>query len=271
MVYINELFTENGTRLRQLSSGKINILLVPGGPGMGSEYLHSLGMLINNNFGIWLLDLPNNGDNKVSGKKNYNDWTSELVQAAKMIDNCVVLGHSFGGMLALMAPELEQQVKALILMSTIPANIFDDGGRSYYEEPEVASVIKNLTINPSDNNFKELVVKLSHLYFKNEFLKDGVKVMQSTNYCVEAYFNAREQLMATYEAKYTPSVPTLIISGQQDIVTPIDYFKQSPKFNNKDNIEIKSIPNCNHFPWIEQPEQIQQSLLEFISKIETVI
>ena len=61
-------YTPSGVRMRLHSSraGNLDWLLLPGGPGLGSESLQELADVLNVPGSVWLVDLPGD-EKKVSG------------------------------------------------------------------------------------------------------------------------------------------------------------------------------------------------------------
>jgi len=264
------LYTADGTRLRLVASapGKnLNLLLVPGGPGMGSEYLESLAKILNIPGDIWLVDLPNNGNN-LQSDVDYKEWSQYLLRAINSLDNAVVLGHSYGGMLLLAEPKFEKQVKGLILLSTIPVSMSQTppGVKpSYIHEPEVVKAAAEYNEQPSDGAYKTLLQDLSKYYFCKKSLSDGKKILDQTQYNAEAFIGVGSIFMNNYKAHYIPKVPTLILGGLEDPVAPQSWFSADSRFK-KPNIIKVEIEGASHFPWVEEPKKVADAIEHFIKK-----
>ena len=245
----------------------VNLLLIPGGPGMGSEYFLSLVRGIKDNFSIWLVDLPGNGDNVLKKSIDYHQWSKLLPETADHIDGKLVyLGHSFGGMLLLSEPRLEQSAEGFILMSTVPKTIFFKDGSSYFDNNTVTQMIKQYQSNPSDMALKNMVVSLSTYYFEQNNMDNGKKMLLETHYAHLPYDALLNSFVKEYQAAYVPTIPTLILSGDDDKVTPIKYFANDQRFS-KENIDMTKISNANHFPWINNPKETFNAINKFISEL----
>ncbi|WP_426162807.1 hypothetical protein [Sandarakinorhabdus sp. DWP1-3-1] len=110
-------------RLRQHSSrdGDRNWLLLPGGPGIGSESLQELADCLTVAGSLWLVVLPGDGSNPApAGTAPFANWPHVVVDAARMLPNVVLAGHSTGGMYLLATPELERHLVGLVLIDTAP-------------------------------------------------------------------------------------------------------------------------------------------------------
>ena len=94
-------FTPNGVRLRKASAraGALNWLLLPGGPGIGSESLQELADALDAPGTVWLVDLPGDGSNRSApGAPGdpFAAWPHAVLEAAQAVENPVFVGHSTG-------------------------------------------------------------------------------------------------------------------------------------------------------------------------------
>jgi len=143
MFVMETVLTPSLIRLRLFSQRDdlTPLVLIPGGPGMGTEYFTSLVKTVDWPVSIWLADLPGNGDNVVK-QPDYDQWPHIIPEISNLLGkHTIYLGHSFGGMLLLTNPIIEKHCQALILMSALPETIFNEGGESYFEEPEVKNTL----------------------------------------------------------------------------------------------------------------------------------
>ena len=68
---------------------------------------------------------------------------------------------------------------------------------------------------------------------------------------------------ANYRSKWVPKkIPTLIFSGEQDQIIPLNFFIASKKFQ-RNNIMIRHIKNAGHYPWIENPNAVVDLFHEY--------
>lgn len=81
---------------------------------------------------------------------------------------------------------------------------------------------------------------------------------------------AAEHFDQTYKAKWVPqAMPTLIFAGDQDHITPLKLFLDSPDFQ-RENILIRNIDNASHFPWIDNPQQIKHVFDEHCQRLQLI-
>src|SRR5690242_14051414 len=89
----NYLYDSNHVRyeLYQTNEGKpYNWLLLPGGPGADSSYLHSLVDELELPGNVWLIDMPGNGSNiSEDFSENYDRWIHLFPSIIQQFDNPV--------------------------------------------------------------------------------------------------------------------------------------------------------------------------------------
>lgn len=102
------VWDENGIRYELIESreGTFNWLFFPGGPGADSRYFLPLVKVLELPGKTWFIDLPGNGSN-LQNISSFDVWFDLIPTIVKKFDNPVYVGHSFGGMLALLYPEFE--------------------------------------------------------------------------------------------------------------------------------------------------------------------
>ncbi|MCB0512949.1 MAG: alpha/beta hydrolase, partial [Bacteroidetes bacterium] len=90
-----------------------------------------------------------------------------------------------------------------------------------------------------------------------------IKLLSNLPYNYHPYDWAEKDFHPQFKATWIPkNIPTLIIAGDHDILTPIEAFKSDSRFN-KHNIKYKLINDASHFPWVEQPDEVFSAIAEF--------
>jgi pimeloyl-ACP methyl ester carboxylesterase len=256
------LYTQSGGRLTQwhkpVRPPRYQLVLIPGGAGMGSEYLEPLVTLLQGPDSIWTIDLPGNGNNPARPDTDYSQWRAVLPEVFHHLDHVIFLGHSFGGMLILSEPAIEKKAKALILIGALPETIF--------KKPAVKKASARYARNPSDKAGRALLIELAPLCFKPQHVQQAIEIFSRMPFSHQAY-EALGRFLKTYRAQYIPRIPTLILSGDEDVVTPIEHFENHPEFG-KLPFVIAKIKNANHYPWIDNAESTQQAIVEFLNSLE---
>jgi pimeloyl-ACP methyl ester carboxylesterase len=261
------LYTSDGARLKLVSSNasrNLNIVFLPGGPGVGSSYFTALTDKLDINANLWLLDLPDNGDN-LKENVDFTKWSKHLVRAIDSLDNVIIVGHSFGGMLILSEPEISQHVKAIILLNSSPIPHFAaaEKERIKYNLPSLDKMVEKYAQNPSNETQKELAIAAADYYFTPGYKERGKELLRQGAYNHRPLDWGLSKFFAEYKS-FVPTVPTLIIGADQDHITPLYSFKEDLRYNTKPHISIVEIKDAGHFPIIEKPEEVRRTIKEFV-------
>ena len=275
------LYDENHTRFRlakSVAGSKVfNFLFLPGGPGVDSSCFDSLIKCMNAPGNYWLLDLAFNGTNEPDSVNSDNicqKWDKFLVDAIKKFENPILIGHSFGGYLPLFCPDLEDILRGLIILNSVPtlhSELFAECAKGH-DLPSLLEAQTKLIQHPSLEALKQLYELESYYFFSPKNRKQGFEqVIKKLEFCIPTehwwYVKGPQHYS---EIKWVPQVvPTLIVGGTDDLITPLEIFSNDLQFH-RDNIEIISIECAGHFPWIEKPEVVNNVLKSFTNKCEYV-
>ena len=257
------LWTRAGARLQLVRSeegSSLHWLFLPGGPGLGSESLLPLIDVLELPGNMWLLDLPGDGSNvTANNKQSFSHWSQALIEATGALKNVVLVAHSRGGMFALATPGLEKNLSGLVLMTSAP----DMSWQKELAEklvcfplPEADWADRSYKKNPSNDALRECIVTAApRMFFTEDGLKRGVQFLNKLPFNYEVFQWAEEHFDPTYQAKWIPKIPTLILSGEKDIAIPLKHFAEKQEYK-RSNILMREISNAGHFPWIENPQSV---------------
>ena len=267
------LWTKQSARFELINShsgNNINWIFLPGGPGLGSEYLHEFALSLKLPGQTWLLDMPGDGSNQLTEKPiDYSQWPHDLAEAVNSLDHVILVAHSFGGMLALSSPELQKHLSGLILIDTAPSNQWmhsSAGSGSHGNIPKTNPSMTNYEKNPSDAGLKQIALSMGPLFFSPDQVKEGTRLLEDLPYNHLPYDWINKNFNPTYQAKWAPqTIPTLIISGSEDILTPESLFQQDKRFN-RPNIKTILIPHAGHFSWINHQAKFKAIFQNFANK-----
>lgn len=262
-----------GTRLTKAKSnpGKYNWLFLAGGPGADSQYLNELIECLKVPGQLWRVDLPENGSNQLSDTylKDYDfeKWEPALRFLLKSIDNPILVGHSFSGLYPLLFPEIENDLRGLVLLNSAT--------RPWIENAMKMAKIKNLPSfekemaeflsNKSDETFAKARKIFYHYYFNPDQLEKGTKILSRApfNYHASCWWLTKAPSI-DFDNLLIPSIPTLIIGGSEDSAVP---FQRDERYL-KANIKIHEIKGASHFPWLDNPEEVNRLFNDFLSDVK---
>lgn len=263
-------WTPSGARLKWVRGTKeseLNWLFLPGGPGLGSESLIQLLDILKLPGNLWRLDLPGDGSNTTSNNgESFSKWAQALIEAVQAFDRVVLVGHSTGGMYALSLPELEDLLEGLVLLDSAPHSgwqaAFGETVKSF-SIPEINDLEETYRKSPNNAALKVLTLASAPYLFTQEGMEMGKEMLASLPYNYEACEWSAKHFDTSYTAKWFPrNLPTLILTGEKDLITPLRLFKESPQFQ-RENIVFKSISGAGHFPWLENPQEVSAAFDEY--------
>ncbi|MEM9669978.1 MAG: alpha/beta hydrolase [Pseudomonadota bacterium] len=134
------LIDVNGTKTHVIESGKMGapVLMIHGASANAQEFTHTLAPLLEDEFRVLMADRPGHG---YSGRPRASDELA--TQAAQMAgilearaggEKAVVVGHSFGGAVALrLALDRPDLVEALVLLAPVTHD-WGGGGEAWYNK-----------------------------------------------------------------------------------------------------------------------------------------
>jgi RimJ/RimL family protein N-acetyltransferase/pimeloyl-ACP methyl ester carboxylesterase len=230
----------NGFRLRKIQYEEGPVwLFLPGGPGLGSEYLESLTDAIFLPGSVFLLDFPGDGSNPTPLRPE--DWRQGLLKVVQSFQRVHLVGHSFGAMFIMTCPELEGHLDSLVLMSGSPKKL-----------SHADSFTSNLK-----KEFSEWLPR----YVNPSTLPQARELFKDLPFNDEAFKWGRDHFHPEFHPTYLPKkTPTLILNGEKDLRTPISSFQETPYIDRR-NILIHSIEGAAHFPWLDDSQAVNRTLL----------
>jgi pimeloyl-ACP methyl ester carboxylesterase len=209
-------------------------------------------------FRLLFLDLPGHGRSKPirTGEpsvQNYARIVSEFI-ASTCQDKAVLVGHSMGGAISLLnAIEYRDKLRALVLVATgaklgvLPS--IREGLRTRFDET-VRSVIAPRQFASSTN--LEII-----RFVTNEMMKcKGAVALSDYEACNG--FDVRQKLA-------TINLPTLIMVGEEDKMTPVPWSVYMKENIPKSQIVI--LKGSSHIPMLERPSDFNRTLSEFITSL----
>lgn len=248
----------------------LNWLFLPGGPGADSSYLHSLIDELDLPGNVWLVDLPGNGDNLQSQPDDFDHWLRIFPSIFQQFDNPVLVGHSFGGMFPLLFPDLENQLKGLVILNSSPKLWLEEvvAYSKQFDLPDLTPAMQEFTLNPSPETFKIALDACMPYYFPTESLEKGIKILSQVPFqYLAAVWWQRKVVELNFSAKWIPAkVPTLIVGGKYDCVCPFVLFEKDQRFQ-RANVELLFIDNAGHLPWVENPAALREAFQKMSSRL----
>lgn len=257
-------WSQYGYRLEQIEEGDKelgNWLFLPGGPGLGSEYLYPFLDILNIPGNVWLVDFPGDGSNTFESPLDHSTtWKAGLQNLVESLPNICLVTHSFSGMFVLSCPEIEPFLSKLVLMNTSP----DQSWMEQMEKlPYLVPFQESYRLNHDNQTLKTFFLESLSFHLAEDKLSDAVKFFKKLPFNHHSFDWATKAFHPTYQAKWVPkTIPTLVMSGGEDRLTPLSLFRGT-EFEQRSNISFVEIEEAGHFPWIENPDKVSKVFTHF--------
>ena len=206
-------------------------------------------------FNLFFMELPGHGGARGDAAQNIRDyarWIKGTLEELKVL-NPIVIGHSMGGAitmeLALRNPDFPQ---ALVLVST---------GARLKVLPAILDALAK--------DFSQAVALICKLSFAPdvpaEMLQTAVQEMQkNTADVLISDFTACGRFDVMNEVQAI-TVPTLVICGDQDALTPIKYSRYlADKIT---GASLAVIAGAGHLVMMERPEEFNKAVETFLDSL----
>lgn len=273
----NYFWDENHVRYQLAESNDgtaYNWLFLPGGPGADSGYFKSLLKELRLPGNSWLIDLPANGSNAISGQLDYDydfdRWLEIFPSVVSRFPKAIYVGHSFGGMLPLLFPQLENMLTGFVILNSAPSLWLEEAAHLALQKglPILLEPVNEFAKNPNPATFERALMACMPYYFPPKTLAQGQAMLEGLplNYRATVWWLNKVMTM-NFNAEWVPDkVPTLIIGATEDCICPASLFEKDTRFN-RNNILSKKIVDAGHMPWVEKPEEVKEAFLELINQL----
>jgi proline iminopeptidase len=285
---VKEIFVDaKDAKLFCRTKGKGKPLVVlHGGPGLSQDYLlPQLYKLADDNFVIFY---DQRGCGQSTGEINVNTINLatfisdiEAIRQAFHFDKISLLGHSWGGFLAMQyAMTHPEHVDKLILSNSMPAS--SEGFSLFLKEytRRIAPYQEEMDKIRQTQAFKEgnpdLVERYNRMMFRTYCYIPEKADLLNLRMTPTAAVNGEKVGTIFHQTLLSKpfdlhaqlrnlNIPTLILHGDFDPVPPITAQHTHENIKNSKYILIK---HCGHFPYVEQPDEFFTDIKEFLSLTE---
>lgn len=199
------------------------------------------------NYQVEMVDLPGHGGKTGEGRDNIRDYAEEVRALIEGLEDVVLVGHSMGGAIA-MTYALTYPLKACVLAGTgarlrvLPA-ILEQVRENY--EPTIDLILEHAVYHKTGeimNHSKEEMLKTPPEITYRDFLACN-----------------KFDVMGEIEKL---NIPTLVVCGDQDMMTPPKYSEYLAAKIPKSTLRI--IKDCGHMLMLERPQEFNETIKEFL-------
>ncbi|MEM7102114.1 MAG: alpha/beta hydrolase [Bacteroidota bacterium] len=175
----------------------------------------------------------------------------------KGYENVHVLGNSLGGHIALLYTlDSPERVKSVTLTGS--SGLFENSlGRTFPKRGDYQFIKKK-----TEDTFYDPKVATKAL------VDEVFDIVNDRNKALRVLYTARSALRHNVRERLSKiKVPTLLIWGKQDTVTPPFVGEEFNK--HIENSELVLIDKCGHAPMMEDPNAFNEALEKFLEKVAT--
>jgi len=254
------------------------VLIINGGPGISSDGFGELAQLLSENNRSIIYDQRGTGNSKILSNNN-SDYTIDLmVEDIEVLrkhlgyENWIVLGHSYGGMLAYAyAAKYPERVRAMIQshsggmdlrMRDYP-DLLDRLSRS--QRDELNQLIMKISFGDTLRETRYQRAKLMAIAYLNDSTRTSevAERLMTTNRTINSQVWANMNLINfdVSEEMKNFNKPVLILNGVNEIVhKDISIYADSVLPDSR----LILMENCGHYGWLEKPEIYLKEVKEFL-------
>jgi pimeloyl-ACP methyl ester carboxylesterase len=190
-----------------------------------------------------------------AGRSTIDEYVEEVKRFCdeNSLRNIVMIGHSMGGGIAQkFALDYQEYLQAIVLVCTgaklrVAPNIFAATKENHAQAIEL--ITEFAFSNKAPNKIRKRAAE--------EMMKISPEVIYSD-------FEACDKFDVMNRLKEI-KLPTLIICGLEDQVTPVKYSEYLK--NNIPNSRLEIIANAGHMVMLERPEELNERLEKFIKEL----
>jgi len=236
-------------------NGRTTLLFIHGAGGNKNHWLHQFDGL-RSAFNIMVVELPGHGASSVQGANRVERYAEDVAYVIDAVAPTppILAGHSMGGAIAqIVALNFPDKISGLILVGT--------GCRLKV----VPSILNGLL-----EDFEETVEMINHYAFSK--MTPETLVQQSTDEMVKTPpsvlhgdFLACDRF-DTCDKLGDISLPTLILCGEDDQLTPVKYSEFLLKI--LPNARLQIFPEAGHMVMMEKPEEVNTAIRRFVTSMK---
>jgi len=271
----SEIAQINGAEIYYTTVGTgVPVMIMHGGLGLDHTYLRPYFDALEDRAQVIYYDHLGNGQS--AHPVDFAELTfdrfvadADALRAYLGHEKIILIGHSYGGFIAQeYAAAHSDRLLGLVLSNTVP--VFDYAPTLSGTDEQMAA-LGQVFSRPmeSDEDFRSNWNIISQMYYKEYDPKVGAALDAKTHYSYAAW-NVANGLLATFNTTdklASINVPTLVIGGAHDGITPVD-----PGAARIDgllpNSEMIVFENSGHFPFIEEQTLYFNALGAWIDKIK---
>ena len=247
--------------------GDRSIILIHGFGEDSRIWKHQINFL-ENDFRLYIPDLPGTGESKIGNKELSMESMAEMIKQMmdeEKISQCIMLGHSMGGYVTLAFAELYPE--RLSAFGLIHSTAYADNEEKKAARQKSISFIKEHTaaefIKTTIPNLFSQTFNTEHKEQVDELIEQG---NQFTAEALIAYYTAMINRPNRSHILQNTTVPVLFFIGSEDkAVSPADALAQTAL---PTVCMAKLVPGIAHMGMLEATEELNTTIREFCTTVK---
>lgn len=230
-----------------MSTNQLPFLFIHGAGGTKSKWRTLTTLQSESTF----IDLPGHGNNQAELCETVEDYATYLTSEIK--EDCIVVGHSMGGLIAIELAALNPKVKGIVLAN------------SSYALPVHPQIIATL----GEGTFPSNLFRASYANEVDPELLEEEKqeLALSPTEVARKDFIACDRYKTGEERLEQLKLPILALLGNEDRLIPPNTSEVLKRLNS--NVDIVTINGVGHYAALEKPEQFMREIVTFKQKLAT--
>lgn len=257
-------------RIKESNSTK-NIVFVPGGPGLGPISFNQITEFLDTVNVYYYYPSGTDGQRNNDLDFSYATQLKELKEEIEKIENPIIVGHSFGGIISTdLVVQFPSLVQSLICIAApFSKSVFDAAsvGFNQIQNPESIIINEKFKNDPTDENYNEWFSFYGDLYFTNSNVNSGKKMILDDSACAKSYLAARSE-SATKESLLAKiknvKLNKLFILGLEDKLLPFNILTKDAEAG---DFKTVTVEDAGHFVHFDQPKKVAEVIEQFIKEI----
>lgn len=266
--------------------GRPPVVFLHGGPGQGSQHFAALsGRALEGELQLVYFDQRGSGRSERPWTKEYDLPTLvediEHLRVALGVEKMALIGHSFGGLLALeYAAAYPERVAGLVFLaglSDLPATLESMCARLERLAPaEYARAAKEPAPGARCNPFAAFSGEAREAYTRGSMFPDTLVAkrleeadrlggLRNTGELSAAFFNDPESYRVRFTGHSRISSPVLVVAGKEDHQIGLEPQRQLAE--RLPHARLLVLERGGHFPHLDEPELFAREVIEFMRSI----
>lgn len=247
------------------------VLMLHGGPGFDHSVFKPAFSELTDIAQVVYLDHRGNGRSDRDSRERWNleRWADDVRAFCEALEivRPIVVGESFGGMVAIAYATRHPDHPAKLVLASTAAKMREDRSLEVFEKlggAEAREIACRFFENPNAETMAEYVARCLPLYTRRPVGSEMISRSVMNREVTSLFFTGEIHRFDYLPALGRIRCPTLITAGELDPITPIANSKDIAAAIPAGLVRFERFPNAGHGVQRDEPERFFRVLREFI-------